>query len=265
MAPKSNKKPQKKGTRGGKTTVVIVKRSPNALVKKRGSPDRRVRPPGVERPLTPRELKFVDEWFKDFNATRAYAAAGYAASTPVIAGVNGHKLLKTSSVQAEVKRRQALIREEVKVSREWLIKTLVENVERGMQRKPVLDKEGNELGVYEWEGHVVNRAVELLGKMTGAIPDPRIKLDVAGEVKHSRAVKVDYSTMPLELRLGLLEWMESRKQAQGPKQLPNGLKELPASESVIEGTAVVTGSAADGPQPAEDLQGPDSGQPVPPG
>jgi phage terminase small subunit len=54
---------------------------------------------------------------------------------------------------------------------------LRENLERAMQRKPVLDKEGNEIGVYVYDGHVANKSLELMGKELGMFKD---KVEVSG-------------------------------------------------------------------------------------
>lgn len=53
------------------------------------------------------------------------------------------------------------------ISKTWVIDMLKENVERAMAVKPVLDRDGNETGTYEWNGHVANKALELLGREIG--------------------------------------------------------------------------------------------------
>jgi len=53
------------------------------------------------------------------------------------------------------------------ITKEWVIDMLKENVDRAMQARPVLDKDGNETGRYEWNGFVANKALELLGREIG--------------------------------------------------------------------------------------------------
>ena len=61
----------------------------------------------------------------------------------------------------------ALAIKETGVSKAWIMGMLRENVERAMAVKPVLDRDGNETGNYEWNGHVANKALELLGREIG--------------------------------------------------------------------------------------------------
>ena len=53
------------------------------------------------------------------------------------------------------------------ITKEWVIDMLKENAERAMQVRPVLDKEGNPTGEYQWNGFVANKALELLGRELG--------------------------------------------------------------------------------------------------
>ena len=52
------------------------------------------------------------------------------------------------------------------LTKAWVIEKLQENVERAMQAVPVM-REGKENGEFKWDGHVANRALELLGKELG--------------------------------------------------------------------------------------------------
>ena len=61
----------------------------------------------------------------------------------------------------------ALAIKETGVSKAWIMGMLKENVERAMAIKPVLDKDGKETGTYDWNGHVANKGLELLGREIG--------------------------------------------------------------------------------------------------
>lgn len=50
------------------------------------------------------------------------------------------------------------------IDKRWIMAKLVENVERSMQNRPVLDADGEPIGDYRYDGNVANRALELLGK-----------------------------------------------------------------------------------------------------
>ena len=52
-----------------------------------------------------------------------------------------------------------------------MLERLKENVERSMQAKPILDKEGRPTGEYRYEAAAANRALELIGKEIGMFFD----------------------------------------------------------------------------------------------
>lgn len=56
---------------------------------------------------------------------------------------------------------------ETGVTKAWIMGMLKENVERAMGIKPVLDKDGNPTGEYQYNGFVANKALALLGREIG--------------------------------------------------------------------------------------------------
>lgn len=64
-----------------------------------------------EKPLTIKQRAFIDAYIKHGNATQAYIEAGYKASTNVVAGVEGHKLLKNPKIAKEIQSFQTISRE----------------------------------------------------------------------------------------------------------------------------------------------------------
>lgn len=70
--------------------------------------------------------------------------------------------------------------QELALSKQWVLAKLVENVERGLQARAVLDDEGKPIGEYSYQGNVVNRALELLGKEQGMFID-RKEMGAPGE------------------------------------------------------------------------------------
>jgi len=53
------------------------------------------------------------------------------------------------------------------VDRAFVLAGLKENLERASQRVPIRDAKGKETGIYAYNGHVANRALELLSKELG--------------------------------------------------------------------------------------------------
>jgi hypothetical protein len=67
----------------------------------------------------------------------------------------------------------------VPISRAWIRRKLVEIVEKSMVDVPVLDREGNHIGTYEFDGRVAVSALTLLGKDKGMFAD---KVEVTRKV-----------------------------------------------------------------------------------
>lgn len=71
--------------------------------------------------LTPKQMRFVDEWLIDFNGKQAAIRAGYSAKT---AEVTAAKLLRNAKVQAEIARRQKDLQKRTEVSQDRVVKEL---------------------------------------------------------------------------------------------------------------------------------------------
>lgn len=70
------------------------------------------------RKLTPKQLRFVQEYLKDLNATQAAIRAGYSRRT---ADQLGHQLLKKPSVAAAVSERAGKVLEKAEVTVERIV------------------------------------------------------------------------------------------------------------------------------------------------
>ena len=111
--------------------------------------------------LTPKQQRFVEEYLIDLNASAAYRRAGYSSGTP---DVCGPRLLGNVGVQAAIEAGSKARSVRTEITQDWVIKKLKENVERAMQAQPVLDRDGNEIGEFRYEGAVANGALKLLGE-----------------------------------------------------------------------------------------------------
>ena len=114
--------------------------------------------------LTPKQQRFVEEYIIDWNGTQAAIRAGYSVrAAQQIAAENMLKpVVKAAIAEATLART-----ERTHVDQDWVIQRLVKNVEMAQRAVMVLDKEGNPTGEYTFQGHVANRALELLGRHTG--------------------------------------------------------------------------------------------------
>ncbi len=135
--------------------------------------------------LTPMQTRFVDEYLIDLNAKEAAIRAGYSKKT---AKQLGYKTLQVPAVQEAVTEAMAARSERTKVSQDWIIERLVENVERAMQIKPVLDGQGKPTGEHAYQGNVANKGLELLGRHQGMFTD-NVKLSGGLKATHEEALK----------------------------------------------------------------------------
>lgn len=121
----------------------------------------------------PRHELFAQELANGLPATQAYEKAGFSPD-----GGNASRLQNDDRIKQRVNQLlQERARKHAKASekaveklgidRQWVLSKLVENVERGLQARAVLDNEGKPIGEYRYDGNVVNRALELLGVEQG--------------------------------------------------------------------------------------------------
>jgi len=117
-----------------------------------------------------RHERFAQELAKGKTATEAYELAGYKANSGNAATLKAtqsiSKRLEELFAQHETIEKKALEKasDRLSISKEWVLAKLVENVERALQQRAVLDDDGNAIGEFRYDGNVVNRALELIGK-----------------------------------------------------------------------------------------------------
>ena len=159
--------------------------------------------------LTPKQIRFVDEWLIDFNGKQAAIRAGYSAKT---AEATASRLLRNVKVQAEISRRQKDLQRRTEVTQERVVVELarvafadatdyvqVETriINRGKVKVPIelaVHKETAELSAdqraaiasikqgangVEIKLHDKIKALELLGRHIGMFND---KLDIKATV-----------------------------------------------------------------------------------
>lgn len=121
--------------------------------------------------LTAKQELFVREYLVDLNATQAAIRAGYSEKTAKQQGTeNLSKPVLQQAIQAAMDKRA----ERIEVGQDYVLKTIVDTVERCKQAKPVLDKKGEPVLVETAEGEIVPayafdsgavlKGAELIGK-----------------------------------------------------------------------------------------------------
>ena len=195
-----------------------TKPKPRIVNGKVKSPDKAMPTPKVklsdaEQLVTDMQWRFVNEYFRDFNATAAARRSGY--SDPVW----GCQVLKNPRVATLVEKYKEEMREKYKIDQEWLIERFIENHARALQVVPVLDHDGEPTGEYRYEGQVANTALAHIGKITGHMKD---RMEMTGRdgkpIEHSVKVEglirlelADLQKLSLPARKEVLKLLEAKE------------------------------------------------------
>lgn len=115
----------------------------------------------MKRKLTDKQELFCQQYLVDLNATQAAIRAGYSKKT---ANEQGSRLLANVSVSARLAVLQEKRLKKIEVDQDYVLKTIIDTVERCKQAEPVLDREGNPTGEYKFDSNAVLKGSELLGK-----------------------------------------------------------------------------------------------------
>lgn len=176
----------------------------------------------AEKKLNPRELVFVLEYCKDWNASRAYGVA-YEKTNPGTCGTEGFKLLRKPKILAAVQCAQRQLVNSKNLDREKILDEALDTYYKAKADKPVLDREGNHTGMYVFQGMVAVKALELVCKMCGFIQN---KVLMSGTIDHNvnqTSVVVKISDLPLTVeekrRLITLIKEKEAKDKEAPKQV----------------------------------------------
>ena len=109
------------------------------------------------------------------NITKREAAntAGYSEKG---AHVEATRLLKNPKIQARIaeltERKAEKVITTAAITKAWVLEELRENAERCLQRKPILDRNGQEVWAFDAPG--ANRALELIGKELGMFVERKV-------------------------------------------------------------------------------------------
>jgi len=127
----------------------------------------------AKRKLTPRQYRFVDEYLKDLNATKAYLRSGYK-SKGNAAESNAARLLSNDKVQKAIQDRINRRSDRTEITSDFILNGIRKNIERCEQAAPVLDREGNPVmttkedgelaAAYKYDATNVFKGYELLGR-----------------------------------------------------------------------------------------------------
>ena len=111
--------------------------------------------------LNEKQKQFCEEYIIDLNGTQAAIRAGYSKKT---ARAIANELLTKLDIQEYICILKNERSERVKYSQDELMRDILEVKNRCMQANPVLDKEGNETGIWKFDSNGANKALDMLAK-----------------------------------------------------------------------------------------------------
>ncbi len=120
--------------------------------------------------MTEKQRRLVEEYLIDLNMTQAAIRAGYSPKSAARIGV---KLVNKSQVQQAIEKAKANRAKRTEITQDYVVNTLLEVVERCMQRAPVCNMKGEQVqddqgrDVWQFNGRDANKALDLLGKHLG--------------------------------------------------------------------------------------------------
>ena len=114
--------------------------------------------------LNEKQKQFCEEYIIDLNGTQAAIRAGYSEKT---ANRIASELLTKLDIQEYICKLKNKRSERVKYSQDELMRDILEVKNRCMQANPVLDKEGNETGIWKFDSNGANKALDMLAKHVG--------------------------------------------------------------------------------------------------
>ena len=114
--------------------------------------------------LEEKQKMFCKEYLVDFNGTQAAIRAGYSKKT---ANEQASRLLTKVNVQKYLKQLIEKRNKRTNITQDDVIADIIKVKDRCMQNEAVLDKEGNETGIYKFDSNGANKALDMLMKHTG--------------------------------------------------------------------------------------------------
>lgn len=149
----------------------------------------------IERPvLRDKEELFCHEYMVDLNATQAALRAGYNPTTRMSSYALGKQLKKL--LRWRIDELMAERKQKTDIKAEWVVRELVETVEKCREYHPVLDFKGKQVtidnddgtmsAVYEFNAKGATTALELLGKHLGMFKE---KVEISFDDSYAQIMK----------------------------------------------------------------------------
>jgi len=118
----------------------------------------------TEKKLTPKEIRFCEEYFKSGRARESAVAAGYSEKS---AATIASRLIKSEKIRNRISELETEKRAEREVDSNWLVQKAVDVYNRCMQAEPVTTWDSSErcrkeTGEYTFDSKDALKALELI-------------------------------------------------------------------------------------------------------
>jgi phage terminase small subunit len=142
----------------------------------------------AEHRLKPTHLKFVENYLKTGNASKAYAMINPDAKNP---DDNAMQLLKRKSVQELIMKAQSQSIANIQVTFDEKVNHLMAIIVRCMKENEIDEESG--IIIEHFKPEVVIRAIAELNKMQGHYaPEKHVVVNIEGTVDKIRELKIEY-------------------------------------------------------------------------
>lgn len=157
----------------------------------------------ADRPLTPKEHRFCEEYLIDLNATQAAIRAGYSRHT---ARQIGSALLSQVDVSEEIERLRAERSEKTGITAEWLLKRLAEEATADLN--DIYGANGELLPISEWpliwrQGLIAGVDVEIITGPDGTEMGMVKKVKVSDRAKRLEMIGKHVNVKAFEDRIAV--------------------------------------------------------------
>jgi len=143
--------------------------------------------------LTDKQKYFVAEYLIDSNAKQAAIRAGYSADS---AESIGYELLHKTLVSEAIAAAQVKRSLRTEIDQDWALTRLEKIYDRCMEEEPVLNENGEPIGVYNFAHSGATKSIELILKVQGLLND-KVQLMGAdgGAIKIQQEKPIDPETL----------------------------------------------------------------------
>ena len=144
--------------------------------------------------LSDKDELFINEYLNSLNATQAYQRV-YTDAAYTTCRTEGAKKLADPNIKERIKEQINIRNENLNISSEFVVRGLIDVANQSLQRTPVMEFDSKTFSMVQkkddygmplfqpLDSHAANKALELLGKHTGAFEkDNKQKKNDVGDV-----------------------------------------------------------------------------------